>query len=378
VVTVEFADIDGASAPVHGFSASHVASVVFPAALAWFCRNSFHDLRIPDLMNILKAVSLKIASTLAFALMGAQARYLGSTLPVGEIVFARGLFALIPILLFFGWRGQLRGALKTERRKAHLVRGAFSVVGTFCTFGALARLPIADVTAIAFIAPLITVVFAALILKEHVHAYRWSAVGVGFCGVILMLSPYFGNHAALTTSMMIGLSLALLNAVSSGGATIQIRRLTATESSAAIVIFMTLTVMAVSLLTAPFGWRMPAPGPELYLLIGIGIAGGLGQMLFTESYRFAPASFLAPFDYTAMLWAFLLGFWMFGEVPTPYVVGGAVIVAAAGIFVILRERHLGLKRLRDTPMSPISTMADDESDPDAPVTRPLKTIREVA
>ena len=329
-------------------------------------------------MNILKAVSLKIASTLAFAFMGAQGRYLGSTIPVGEIVFCRGLFALIPIVLFFGWRGQLRGALQTDRRKAHLVRGAFSVVGTFCTFGALARLPIADVTAIAFIAPLITVVFAAVILKEHVHAYRWSAVGVGFCGVILMLSPYFGSHAALTTSMMIGLSLALLNAVSSGGATIQIRRLTATESSAAIVIFMTLTVMAVSLLTAPFGWRMPAPGPELYLLVGIGIAGGLGQMLFTESYRYAPASFLAPFDYAAMLWAFLLGFWMFGEVPTTAVVSGAVIVAGAGIFVILRERHLGLKRLRDTPMSPISTMADDENDPDAPVTGPLKTIREVA
>jgi drug/metabolite transporter (DMT)-like permease len=318
-------------------------------------------------MNILKAVSLKIASTVAFALMGAQARYLGSSLPVGEIVFARGLFALIPIGLFFGWRGQLRGALRTDRRSAHLVRGAFSVVGTFCTFGALARLPIADVTAIAFIAPLITVVFAALILKEHVHVYRWSAVGIGFAGVILMLSPYFGNHAALTTSMLVGLALALINAVSSGGATIQIRRLTATETSSAIVIFMTLTVMAVSLLTAPFGWRMPVGGLEIGLLIGIGVAGGLGQMLFTESYRYAPASFLAPFDYTAMLWAFLLGYWMFGEVPTFYVVGGAVIVAGAGIFVILRERDLGLKRLRDTPMSPISTMADDEADPDAPV-----------
>ncbi|MDB5566941.1 MAG: ribN 2, partial [Tardiphaga sp.] len=196
----------------------------------------------------------------------------------------------------------------------------------------------------------------------------WSAVGIGFCGVILMLSPYLSNHAALTTSMMIGLAFALTNAVSSGGATIQIRRLTATETSSSIVIFMTLIVMAVSLLTAPFGWRVPHAGLELGLLIGIGIAGGFGQMLFTESYRYAPASFLAPFDYTAMLWAFLLGYWMFGEVPTLYVVGGAVIVAAAGIFVILRERQLGLKRLRDTPMSPISTMADDEVDPDAPVT----------
>jgi drug/metabolite transporter (DMT)-like permease len=319
-------------------------------------------------MNIIKAVSLKIASTVAFALMGAQARYLGSSLPVGEIVFCRGLFALIPIVIFFGYRGELRGALRTDRLTAHMVRGIFSVVGTFCTFGALARLPIADVTAIAFIAPLITVVFAAVILKEHVHAYRWSAVGIGFCGVILMLSPYFGNHAALTTSMIAGLAFALTNAVSSGGATIQIRRLTATETSSAIVIFMTLTVMAVSLLTAPlFSWRLPANGTEWALLVGIGIAGGLGQMLFTDSYRYAPASFLAPFDYSAMLWAFMLGYWIFGEVPTLSVVGGAVIVAGAGIFVILRERQLGLKRLRDTPMSPISTMADHESDPDAPV-----------
>ncbi|MET0444705.1 MAG: DMT family transporter [Pseudorhodoplanes sp.] len=318
-------------------------------------------------MNIFKAVSLKIGSTMAFAMMGALGRYLGSAVPLGEIVFCRGLFALIPIVLFFGWRGQLSGALRTSRFSAHLVRGSFSVIGTFCTFGALARLPIADVTAIAFIAPLITVVFAAIFLKEKVHVYRWSAVAVGFSGVILMLSPYFHNHAALDTAMTIGLVLALMNAFTAGGATIQIRRLTSTETSASIVVIMTLIVMAASLVTAPFGWRMPT-GWELTLLIGIGIFGGLGQMLFTESYRYAPASFLAPFDYTAMLWAFLLGFWMFGEVPTIYVVIGAIIVAAAGIFVILRERHLGLKRLRDTPMSPISAMADDEADPDAPVT----------
>jgi len=317
-------------------------------------------------MNIVRAVSLKIASTFLFALMGAQGRYLGSTLPVGEIVFGRGLFALIPIVLVFGLRGELRGALQTTRLPAHLLRGSFSVVSTFCTFAALARLPIADVTAIAFIAPLITVVFAALILKEQVHVYRWTAVGVGFSGVILMLSPYLGSHVAMTASMMSGLAFALINAVTSGGATIQIRRLTATESSSSIVIFMTLIVMAASLLTAPFGWRLPA-AHELALLVGIGIAGGLGQMLFTESYRYAPASFLAPFDYVAMLWAFLLGYWMFGEVPTLYVVIGAVIVAGAGIFVILRERQLGLKRLRDTPISPISTMADAEADPDAPV-----------
>ncbi|HEX7884135.1 MAG TPA: DMT family transporter, partial [Afipia sp.] len=242
-----------------------------------------------------------------------------------------------------------------------------SIVGTFATLAALARIPIADFTAIAFASPLITVIFAAIFLKEKVHAYRWSAVAFGFCGVILMLMPYFRDHAALTASMIVGILFALTNAFTAGGASIQIRRLTATETTSSIVIFMTLLVLLVSLLTAPFGWRMPSTWQDVAVLAGIGIAGGLGQIFFTDSYRFAPASFLAPFDYTAMLWAFMLGYWFFGEVPTLYVVIGAVVVASAGIFVILRERSLGLKRLRDTPVAAIATIADDEEDPDAPI-----------
>lgn len=318
-------------------------------------------------MHIVKAVSFKVASTLMFAIMGAQVRYLGGTYPEGQVAFFRALFALIPILVVFAWRGQLRGALRTERPADHFVRGLFSIVGTFCTFAALARIPIADFTAIAFVAPLITVIFAAVFLKEHVHAYRWSAVAFGFGGVILMLLPYMRDHAALTSSMAIGLVFALTNAFTAGGASIQIRRLTATETTSSIVIFMTLLVLLVSLLTLPFGWRMPATWQDVAILAGIGIAGGLGQIFFTDSYRFAPASFLAPFDYTAMLWAFMLGYWFFGEVPTLYVVVGAVVVASAGIFVILRERYLGLKRLRDTPVAAVATMADAEENPDAPV-----------
>ena len=326
-------------------------------------------------MNIVKAVSFKVASTLMFAIMSVQARYLGSTFPVGELAFFRGVFGLLPVLVFFGMRGELRGALQTNRISAHLMRGIFTVTGTFCTFGALARLPIADVTAILFLAPLITVIFAWLILKEQVHGYRWTAVAIGFGGVILMLSPYMGNHAALTTSMVIGLGLAVLNAVSSGGATIQIRRLTATEKSSSIVIFMTLIIIAVSLATIPFGWVMPTTPLDVALLVGIGISGGLGQMFFTDSYRYAPASFLAPFDYTSMLWAFLLGFWVFGEVPTVYVVIGAFIVAAAGIYVILRERALGLKRLRELELTSVSTESEAQGDPDAAVVTSVVAVR---
>ncbi len=319
-------------------------------------------------MNVVRAVSLKIASTLLFSLMGAQARYLGTAYPVGEVVFFRSLFALLPVLIWFGLRSQLRAAFHTNRPADHLVRGIFSVVGIFCMFGALARLPLADVTAIAFLAPLITVIFAFIFLKEQVHVYRWSAVAFGFSGIILMLVPHFGNHTALTWTMTVGLGLAFVNAFTSGGATIQIRRLTATETTSSIVILMTLLVMVASLVTLPFGWRMPGSWFDWAILFGIGLSGGLGQIVFTESYRYAPASFLASFDYTAMIWAFLLGYLIFGELPTVYVIGGAAIVATAGIFVILRERYLGLKRLRDNPIAPAAVIDEGESDPDAPVT----------
>ncbi|MCR6737179.1 MAG: DMT family transporter [Afipia sp.] len=167
-------------------------------------------------MHIVKAVSFKVASTLMFAIMGAQVRYLAGAYPEGQVAFFRSVFALIPILIVFGWRGQLRGALRTKRPSDHLLRGFFSVVGTFCTMAALARIPIADFTAIAFLAPLITVIFAAIFLKEHVHAYRWSAVAFGFGGVILMLTPYVRDHVALTSAMTIGLLFALTNAFTAG------------------------------------------------------------------------------------------------------------------------------------------------------------------
>lgn len=323
-------------------------------------------------MHIVKAVSFKLASTLMFAVMGAMVRDLAGKYPVGQVGFFRALFALLPILVVFGWRGQLRGAMRTQRPLDHLVRGIFSIVGTFCTFAALARIPIADFTAIAFVAPLVTVVLAAVFLKEQVHAYRWSAVAFGFGGVILMLTPYFADHDALTASMTIGLAFALTNAFTAGGASIQIRRLTSTDTTSSIVISMTLIVLVVSILTIPFGWLMPLMWRDVAVLAGIGVAGGLGQIFFTDSLRYAPASFLAPFDYTAMLWAFMLGYWLFGEIPTLYVLIGALVVASSGIFVILRERHLGLRRLREMPVSAIATVGDDEGDPDAPVSESAK------
>ena len=127
---------------------------------------------------------------------------------------------------------------------------------------------------------------------------------------------------------------------------IQTRRLTDTETTSSIVFYFSLYCALAGLATLPFGWIWPN-GMQLAVLIGAGVIGGLAHIVLTTSYRYAPASLVAPLDYTTMIWAFILGYWMFGEIPSIYVYVGAAIVAASGIFVIWRERQLGLRRKQE-------------------------------
>ncbi len=298
--------------------------------------------------NIAKAILLKLASTAMFAVMSALVRWLGDAVPVGEIVFFRSACALLPVLLIYAWRRELAAAVRTRRPLGHGARGLISVLGMFLNFAALARLPLIDATAISFAAPLITVAFAAILLKEKVRVYRWSAVIVGFGGVIVMMWPYL-NLATLVTAgssaATLGAIFALGSAFTNAGSVIQTRRLTDSETTASIVFYFSIICAIAGLATWPFGWVEPTPG-QWAALVSIGVLGGLSHIVLTESYRLAPASLVAPFDYAAMLWAFLLGYAVFGEIPTLYVYIGAAIVTAAGLFVIWRERQRGIERLR--------------------------------
>ena len=138
--------------------------------------------------------------------------------------------------------------------------------------------------------------------------------------------------------------MGLVGAVFAGGSSIQTRALTTSESTSSIVLYFSLICTLAGLVTWPLGWLMPN-GPELLALIVIGICGGVAHILLTESYRLAPASLIAPFDYTSMLWALVLGFLVFAEVPSVLVFVGAGIIAAAGLFVIWRERRLAAQRV---------------------------------
>jgi drug/metabolite transporter (DMT)-like permease len=307
------------------------------------------------LMNLFKAIGFKLISALLFAMMSALVRQLGDVTPVGQMVFFRSAFAILPVVVIYAYRGELASAVYTSRPFGQLGRGLLSVAGMFTNFSAFTRLPLADATAISFASPLITVALAAIVLKERVRVYRWSAVLVGFAGVIVMLVPHFdvGHYATAGAAVAtVGSLFAITSAFCNAGTVIQTRRLTQSETTPSIVFYFSAICAIAGALTLPFAWHSPT-GLQLAGLISMGILGGVAHIFLTESYRHATASVVAPFDYTSMLWALLLGYWVFGELPSALVYVGGAIVAGAGLFVIWRERQLGLKRRREAEGPPL-------------------------
>ncbi len=300
--------------------------------------------------NAVKAISLKVASALIFAVMAALVRYLGSGYPVGQVVFFRSAFAIVPVVVIYAWRRELEAAIRMGRPFGHAGRGLTAIGGMFCNFSALARLPIVDATAISFAAPLITVAMAALLLRERVRIYRWSAVIVGFMGVLVMLVPHLAmrGSTAVAAGGALGAFYGLAGAFFSALSIIQTRHLTRSETTSSIVFYFSLICAVSGLVTWPFGWNMPT-WSELAALIGIGLCGGMAHIVLTESYRWAPASLVAPFDYTSMLWALVVGYLAFGELPTALGFLGAAIIVGAGLFVIWRERQLKAQRAPTEP-----------------------------
>jgi len=298
-------------------------------------------------MNTGKGIVLKLISAVLFAVMSALVRFLGARYPIGQVVFYRSAFAIVPVLAVYAWRGELATVVRTERPLGQAGRGVISVVGMFCNFGALARLPLVESNAISFTTPLFSVALAAFILKERVRIYRWSAVIIGFIGVLVVLSPHVSGDeltiALASATTVAGLVYALTGALANAGTVIQTRRLAQSETTSSIVFYFSLFGAVAGLVTWPFGWVSPT-GSEFAVLIGIGVLGGLAHIFLTESYRYASASVVAPFDYTSMIWALLLGYAMFGETPTVMIVIGSLIIAAAGLFVIWRERQLAAAR----------------------------------
>jgi drug/metabolite transporter (DMT)-like permease len=283
-------------------------------------------------------IALKLAATLAFSLMYVAVRLAG-TVPVGEVVFFRASFALIPLFVVSVFTVGPRAVVLTKRPLVHLLRSAMGVTSMFFNFAALKMIPLAELTGFSFVAPIFAVVLSALILKEHVGPFRGAAVVVGFGGVLLMIEPHGGVGSLFGGGLSAGAGFALVGAFLSAFVVIFIRQMSATERSETIVFYFTLFTALAGAVTM-LKWNVPLTPKMATWLVMSGLLGGIGQICMTYSYRYAEPSLLASFDYLAMVWATLFGYLAFSELPERAVLAGAAIVVGSGLFIAWRERRL--------------------------------------
>ncbi len=224
-------------------------------------------------------------------------------------------------------------SLKTQRVWAHVGRMALGVAAMGLNFLAFILLPLAEATVIGFSVPIFAVVLAALVLHEPTGRWRWSAVAAGFIGVLIIVQPTSGEVPLL------GASVALVAALLTASVTIVIRRLGKTERAATTVFWFAFSSL-VPLGLAMLFFAQPHDRTTWLLLAGLALAGGLAQLTLTGALRLAPVALVMPMDYTSLLWALLLGAWMFAEVPTPWISIGAPIIIASGLVIVWREHLL--------------------------------------
>ena len=296
-------------------------------------------------MSPLRGIALKLVAVVLFIVMASLIKAASEQVPPGQAVFFRSFFALPVIFAWLALRGDLGTGLRVTSRMGHFWRGVVGTTAMGLMFAGLGLLPLPEVTALGYAAPLLVVVFAAMFLDEKVGLFRLGAVALGLVGVLIVLAPRLTtlSEDTVEVTQAIGAVLVLLGAVCAALAQIYIRKLVQTEQTSAIVFYFSLTSSLLSLLTIPFGWVIPG-GTETIFLIFAGILGGMAQIFLTSSYRFADASVVAPFDYASILFAIVIGYVFFDEVPTQQMLTGASLVILAGIIIILRERQLGLRR----------------------------------
>jgi drug/metabolite transporter (DMT)-like permease len=293
-------------------------------------------------------------AVLTFTVMDAVIKSVSQIYPTGEIIFFRNLFAFIPLLAFAYWRhGGI--PLRTAHPWGHVLRGVFGVSSMFCFFLSYKLMPLSEAIALGLSGPIFITVLSVPLLGEHVGWRRWSAVILGFLGVLVMTRP---GSALFDIHALVPLAAAVLYAA----AMLSIRKLGATEPSTTIVFHFTVFATLASLLTIPWGmadpaqaWVMPSSGSQWGWLVVIGGLGGAAQIFMTIAYQRARAATVASFDYTALVYGFLLGWMWFAEVPDEYLIVGGGIVVAAGIYIIHRETVVARQQHREPPVPPLPT-----------------------
>lgn len=280
-------------------------------------------------------IALRLASVFLFTAMTLFVR-LAAEAPTGQIMFYRSAVALIPILAYVAWRGQLRNILRTQRPGAHVKRSVLGCASMYFSFVSLAYLPLANATAIGFLTPLVVIPLAMRMLGERPGLAVIGTTILGFAGVGLMLAPALQGPTT-DYSMLIGVAAGLTMVAISAAVRIQIKDLTGTELPATIAIYFSIVCALVGLATLPLGW-LALDWWLMLCLVAAGLAGGLAQLTMTEAMARAPVSSLAPFEFTALVWAIAFDVLVFGALPGAWSLAGAAVIVVAAAMAVLGRR----------------------------------------
>ena len=268
-------------------------------------------------------------STVAFSIMHGLVRFVSEVLPPFQIAFFRNIFGLaflLPLLM----RSRF-AILRTKQIGLHALRGVINMAAMLMFFTALSISPIAKVTALGFTAPIFMAILAVLVLGERFRIYRWSAIFLGFVGMLIILRP---GLVAIDTGALLVTGSAALWAV----AMIIIKIQSRTESSLTIVAYMGIFLGVFSIAPALWVWQ-PFGLKTLGLMVLIGLFGSIAQMAISQSLKETDPTALMPFDFLKLIWTAMIGAWFFAEIPDIYTWIGATVIFLSGLFIAFRERN---------------------------------------
>ncbi|WP_459618513.1 DMT family transporter [Bordetella sp. 2513F-2] len=283
----------------------------------------------------LAGIACVSAGILFLTLSDALAKWVGQHYSAIQVLFLRAAIALPVVFVVVTLLGGRR-ALRTRHPGLHLLRGAINIVSASCFYLGLQALPLAEATAIAFAAPLFVTALSVLVLKERVDGARWLAVGAGFAGVLVIVRP---GAASFQAAALYPLATAVLYAVMM----LTARAIGRAESMLTTMFYIVAGQLVCSAVAVPAFWT-PPQWSDLPYFAGIALFSTLGLTLITQGFRIGPASVVAPFDYTGLLWASLLGWLVWREAPDLHDCLGAVFIAGSGLYIAWRESRPATKR----------------------------------
>lgn len=288
--------------------------------------------------QVLGMLSMSAAGAV-FSAHDAITKYLAASYPLGEIIFFRQLAALVLLLIMIRMT-QGFGILKPVNFKGQTMRSLFFVVSTVLIAISVAVLPLATALAIVFSSPLLVAALSAAMLNEPVGPRRWAAIIIGFIGVLVIIRP---GATSFTWLLLIPVFAACASALRD----LTTRILHRTDSTNSILFWSNIAILAVAACSFPFGWSAIAT-PDIGLLILGGALNTLAHFFTITALRFGDAALVTPFRYTALVWAALLGYLIWGHIPDQWTIIGAAIIVCAGIYLVLREAQMKRRAAAET------------------------------